>query len=917
MALSAGTEIGPYRVVEQIGSGGMGEVYRATDTKLGRDIAIKMLPSALAREPDRLARFAREAQLLATLNHAHIGAIYGLDEHEGTQYIAMELVEGQTLEEQLKDGPLPVEDALRIALQIAEALEAAHEKGIVHRDLKPANVMLTGDGVVKVLDFGLAKAFSGDPNQASPAHSPALSVAMTQQGLILGTAGYMSPEQASGQATDQRADIWAFGVVLFEMLTALPLFSGESVPHILADILRTEPDWNRLPKHLHPRLKLLLDRCLKKKVRDRYHSIADVRVDIEEILKDPQGVIANVASASKRPPTWRLALPVIAAAVLTGLIVGLGVWGVMRSSAPGADSAQTTETLTRRYLLGLGPTETLGNTGLLAHLALSRDGHRLLYTARVDGRAQLYLRQLDQLEARPIPETAGAYHPFFSPEGEWAAFFTDETDAKLKKIAIRGGASQTLANTPAYSGGGSWMTREDSIVYVTQDSAGGRGLFKIRATGGEPELLLQSNNQEGYVTPEVLPGDQAVLLAVRPGVGGGGNAREGSIAVLSLATGELKTLIEGGYRPQYAPTGHIIFVRAGDLWAVPFDVARLEKMGPEVPVIQGIQQGGFVGGAAYAFSTDGVLMYVPGGDTDAGATRSLVWVDRNGQAEPLDAERRYYLYPRISPDGDRLAVTILAAGNFDVWIYDLMRRTTSRLTFDTSIEGRPIWTPNSQHVVFSSSSEGASNLFWQAADGTGQPERLVESTTARAVSFSPDGEQLLFSEQSPTWDLRLVTLEGDRASEPLIQTPSGEYLASISPDGRWLSYTSDESGREQVYVRPFPDVDSGKWQISQDGGAEPTWGPAGRELFYRNGAEMLAVTVEADAGFSAGRPRVLFRGNYSEAGGANRPSYDVAPDGQRFLMMRDEAPSEQSSSGTQVVVVDNWFEELMQRAPLY
>lgn len=864
MAIAAGTRLGSYEITGSIGAGGMGEVYRAVDTKLGREVAIKTLPSALAKEPDRLARFEREAKLLATLNHANIAVIHGLDEHEGMQFLAMELVEGTTLEEQLKDGPLSIEDALPLALQIAEALEAAHDKGVMHRDLKPANVMVTGDGVVKVLDFGLAKAFSGDPNQATPAHSPALSMAMTQQGLILGTAGYMSPEQASGQATDQRADIWAFGVVLYEMLSGLPLFAGESVPHILADVLRSEPDWNRLPKNLHPRLKLLLQHCLEKKVRNRYHSIADVRIDIEDVLKDPQGVAAAAAMTHPVQPVWRRVLPVAAAVLITAIVVGIGVSSGMRSATPVADSTESAETLVRRYGIDLGTTATLGNTGLLTHVALSPDGRRLAYAARVDGSTQLYLRELDQLEARPITGTEGAYRPFFSPDGEWIGFISDETDAKLKKVAVRGGAPQTLADTPAYSGGGSWMGSEDSIVFSSQDPAGGRGLFKISAAGGARELLLQSNEQEGYVTPEVLPGDQAVLFANRPGVGGGGNARDGSIGVLSLATGEVKALIQGGYRPRYAPTGHIVFVRTGDLWAVPFDIASLEKTGPEIPIVQGVQQGGFLGGAAYAFSSDGVLMYVPGGDTDAGATRTLVWVDRNGQAEPLDAERGYYLYPRVSPDGEHLAVTALTTGNFDVWIHDLARRTASRLTFGPSIESGPLWTPDSTRVAFSSVGE---SLFWQAADGTGQAERLVESTTARANAFSSDGGQLVFSEQSPTWDVHVLALEGENAPRPLIQTPAGEYLASVSPDGRWLAYTSDESGREQVYVRPFPDVDSGKWQISQDGGAEPTWGPAGRELFYRNGEAMLAVAVETESQFAAGRPEELFRGIYSEAGG--------------------------------------------------
>jgi len=915
VTIAVGTRLGSYEITGSIGAGGMGEVYRAIDTKLGREVAIKTLPSALAKDPDRLARFEREAKLLATLNHANIAVIHGLDEHDGMQFLAMELVEGATLEERLKDGPLPVEDALPLALQIAEALEAAHDKGVVHRDLKPANIMVTGDGVVKVLDFGLAKAFSGDPNQATPANSPALSMAMTQAGLILGTAGYMSPEQASGQATDQRADIWAFGVVLYEMLTGLPLFAGESVPHILADVLRSEPDWNRLPKSLHPRLKLLLERCLEKKVRNRYHSVADVRVDIEDVLKDPDGPAVATAIVAPVRPIWRRALPVAAAVLITALAVGFGVGGGLGNGASSDDSAESTPAPVRRYATNLGDTLPIGNTGLLAHVALSPDGARLVYAARIDNRpTQLYLRELDQLEDRVIEGTEGAYHPFFSPDGEWIAFYSDETDAQLKKVAVRGGAPQTLANAPL-SAGGSWVS-DDSLVYSTNDPVGGRGLHRVQATGGVSELLLSSNDEEGYVTPEVLPGGEAVLFVARPGSGGTGNARDGSVAMLLPATGEVRMLIQGGYRPRYSPTGHIVFVRSGALWAVPFDVETLEKTGPEVPVVEGVQQAGFTGGAAYAFSRDGVLMYVPGRDTDAGAVRSLVSVDRGGRSEPLNTETGYFLHPRISPDGERLAFVALRAGNWDIWIHDLARGTSSRLTFTPSLDNRPVWTPDGARVAFSSSGEGGQALLIQAADGTGQAERLTDSNAARApVAFSPDGGQLVYHQVSTTWDLHVMSLEGERTSRELVQTDFDESLAALSRDGRWLAYTSNESGREEVYVRPYPDADSGKWQISLDGGAEPRWGPQGRELFYRDGEAMFVVTVETEPSFAVGLPEVLFRGDYAEMGGTNRPSYDVTPDGQRFIMMRDGALSEETSDATPLIVIENWFEELERLAP--
>ncbi len=860
MAIEPGTRFGPYEIVDAIGAGGMGEVYRATDTKLGREVAIKTLPSAFAADTDRLARFEREAKLLAALNHPNIAVIYGLEESKGTQCIAMELIEGETLEEKLKDGPLPVEDALRLALQIAQALEAAHEKGVIHRDLKPANVMVTAKGQVKVLDFGLAKALSKDADQSNLGQSPALSLAMTQQGIVLGTASYMSPEQASGQATDQRADVWAFGVVLFEMLSGLPLFTGESVPHILADVLKTEPDWKRLPKDLDPRLKVLLDRCLRKKPHSRYHAIADSRIDIEDILNDPQGGEAVTATAQ---PLWRRALPVAAAVLVTGILVGLA--GEMLRPEPSSESPASTSFAIQRHSFDLGIVGTLGQSGLTAEVAVSPDGSRVVYSAnQPPAGIQLFVRALDQFEAQPIPGTQiAARSPIFSPDGEWIAF-TSGMGARFNKISLRGGPPQTLTEDITRVYGGTWV--DDSIVISTTD---GVDLFagylaRVPAAGGAPEMLTTPEPGTAHLEPRALPGGEAVLFTIRLL---DGPASEGSIAVLSLETGEYQPLISQAFAASYTPTGHIIFARGSALWAVPFDPERLEIIGTETPIVEGVQTNGELGLAPYDFSDNGMLAYVRGGEVggDGGATRGLVWVDREGREEPLDVDLDAYLYPRLSPDGQRLAVTIGNTPNQqDVWIYDLVRGAESRLTFDTTAASlRPVWTRDGQSVVYYST-RAESGIFRRAANGTGSEERLTSSDAQQLPEFfSPDGTQLIVrTNPQGSMDLYALSVEGEPRSTALLEMDYHEGYSAISPDGRWIAYLSDETGTYEVYVRPFPNVDDGRWQISTEGGVEPLWAPDGRELFYRNAGAVIVVAVDTESDFSAGPPEVLFTDDY-------------------------------------------------------
>jgi eukaryotic-like serine/threonine-protein kinase len=921
MALATGTRLGTYEITGSLGAGGMGEVYRATDTKLGREVAIKTLPSALATDTDRLARFEREAKLLAALNHAHIAAIYGLDEHEGLQYLAMELVEGETLEEKLKAGPLPVEDALRLALQIAEALEAAHEKGVVHRDLKPANVMVTRNGVVKVLDFGLAKAFAGNPSEANLLHSPALSIAMTQQGLILGTAGYMSPEQASGQATDQRADIWAFGVVLYEMLTGMPLFSGESVPHVLADVLRTEPDWSRLPKNLHPRLKLLLERCLKKRVRNRYHSMADVRVDIEDVLPDPHGVSpppAVDAVRRSKGAAWAVGASLLTAVV----VVAIAFWS--RSAPPVAEAPVTRSIITslpfdRRSPPPAGQSRELERPFPTA-IALSPDGRTAVVRALTDNGSQLFRRTLDRLDITPIEGTDGAEGPFFSPDGVWIGFWVN---GELKRVPIAGGPASTIYRSEDRTAGGygaDWG-EDDRIVFATRSA-----VRRVAAAGGEAERLPAPDaGAYGYFHPHLLPGDKAVLLTRVDSPFRWDKAR---VVVRSLETGDEQDVINDGADARYLPSGHLLFVRRGTLMAAPFDVARHVTTGGAVALVDGVMQTANFhsladsGSTQVAVASNGTLLYATGGLNPDYSFR-LVWVDRDGHIEPLPAPPRAYVIPRLTHDGMRVLVTVMttqASAAERIWVYDLARGTMVPVTADDEESGYAVQSPDGARVVFESWTGGRFRLASQPIDGSSpsMPLTEVDGTLPTPSSWSRDGV-LAFVKTTGQGRNEIWTLDMNAKSEPrpLIQASGSDKQASFSPDGRWIAYASNVSGRQEVYVQPYPGPGE-RVPVSVGGGAAPAWRADGRELFYETrlpggeGVSMMAVPVETtDDRFSAGTPKHLFTGPFLFFDPVK--TYDVTPDGQRFLMVQfTERPPEPPN---ELVLVQHWFEELKRLAP--
>jgi len=891
-----GKTLGNFTLEARIGKGGMGEVYKAKDQKLGRDVAIKVLPEEFAKDTDRVARFQREAKLLASLNHPNIAAIHGLEESDGTHFLVLELIEGDTLADRIKSGPIPAEEALKLALQIAEALEAAHEKGVIHRDLKPANIKVTPEGKVKVLDFGLAKAFAGERADLDLSKSPTLSVAATQQGVILGTAAYMSPEQARGESVDKKADIWAFGVILFEMLTGRGTFEGQTVSDILASVIKTEPAWNRLPSNLHPRIRLLLERCLEKDPKNRYGVIGDARVDIQKVLTDPSGVLVQPVTVVEPRNRLRTIFPWIAAALVLGAIIaGVAVWK-LRPSEP----RQVT-----RFSYELPMDQQFGNL-TSPTLAVSPDGSKLVYSTD----AGLYLRSMDGMDAKLLPGTGGSFQqPFFSPDGEWIGFLSS-TDNKLKKIATSGGTPVTLADVDDVVFATANWNADGTIVYSSN-----KGILRISSNGGAPEQLIkQVENAPNTNEPQILPDGKSVLFSsvetLLP-----------KIKVQSLKSGESKELLQG-YSAKYLPTGHIVYGSGNSLFAIRFDINALEVIGGPVSVVDGILRNVTV--IQYAVSDSGTLVYIPAtaSDNTQSSQRTLVWVDRKGKEELLAAQPDDYGQPQISPDGTRVAMTV-SRDNFsgDIWIWDIVRETMTRLTFNEASHN-PLWFPDGQRVAYGSGSLPDASVYWKAADGAGAEEKLgsLPDRYLFPWSWSKDGKTLVTKEAigPMSSDIGSISMDGNHEWKPLLQEKHYEAQPKISPDGRWMAYSSDESGKDEVYVRPFPDVNTVRWIISTAGGDSPLWSPDGRELFYRNGDEVMAVAVETEPTFKAGKPETVFRGKYTFYAPAEEHPWDISPDGKRFLMMKEIASTGESAaeSPRKINIVLNWTEELKQRVPV-
>jgi len=889
MAIPAGTRLGVYEVASLIGAGGMGEVYKARDTRLNRDVALKVLLEVFARDTQRMARFEREAKLLASLNHPNIAAIYGLEESGPIRALVMELVEGPTLAERVLSGPLAIDEALPIARQVADAVEYAHDKNVIHRDLKPANIKVTAEGVVKVLDFGLAKALSDEPAAEDMSNSPTLSMAATRQGVVLGTAAYMAPEQARGKKVDRRADVWAFGCVLYETLTGKQAFQGEDVTEVLAAVVKSEPALDALPANTPPTIRSLLRRCLDKNLRRRLPHIAEARIIIEDVLSG--AAPAEPASPVGARTPGRPALVYALGALLLGsAIAGVGVWTL--KPAPPVPRPIS------RFAYDF-PQGHQFRGGSRAVMALSPDGARFVYNT-VRG---LYLRSMDQLEARLIPGTEAALNnPFFSPDGQWVGYYQD---GQLKKVAISGGAPVTIgpATNPF---GASWAP--DNTILFGQPG----GIQRVSANGGKPELIIKSEAGETFDGPRLLPGAEWVLFAARKGASSWDEAR---IVVQSLKTMERRDVWQGGSDARYVPTGHIVYSLDDDLFAIPFDLDTLTVTGGPAPLVEGVLRAGTTAGANYGVSDGGLLVYVSGG-AGAGA-RSLVWVERGGKEEAVTAPPRGYVYPRISPDGSRVALDVRDQEN-DILIWDFRRETLTRFTPTAEGEQYPAWTPDGQRLAYGTVPSG---IQWKAADGGGvaAPITRAASNEQDPYFFSPTGKELVFRELRPSGpDIGMISVGGDANPVWILESRFAEMNAELSPDGRWMAYQSNESGNHEIYVRPFPKVNEGFQQVSGAGGIQPVWSRNGRELIYLQPGppfRLMAVPVRTGPTFDSGNPQVLFDWPYLAPGPGGR-TYDVSPDGRRFLALKAfAAVAGGDVPPPRIIVVENWIEELKQRVP--
>ena len=878
-----GRRVGSFTIHSLLGAGGMGEVYRAHDTRLGRDVAIKILPAVWLIDAERRARFDREARTLASLNHPHIAAIYDLEDVDGSRALVLELVEGPTLADRLSDGALPLKEALLIGSQIADALDAAHQSGIVHRDLKPANIKVRPDGQVKVLDFGLAKAV-GVGTSLDLAQAPTANVA-TVEGVILGTLTYMSPEQARGAPVDKRTDMWAFGCVLYEMLTGHSAFGRRTSSDSIAAILEHEPDWQKLPQSTPPAIFRLLRRCLEKDIGRRFRDIGDARSEIDDVRADLSSSGSAITSGGVPKKRWPLI--VAASAMLSATLAGAAVWMLKPTSQLRAESlARVTVTLPEGDSLPL----------LDLPVTVSPDGRTIVYTAsRGDKAPQLFVRHIDSEEPTLLADTVGAYSPFFSPDGRWIGFFAL---GKLKKVLASGGGSAAVCDAP-YAMGGAWA-KDDTIYFAPINTS---GIWRVSAAGGTPREFSHVDRTRGEVShrfPQVLDDGKTVLFTVWTGPGWDEKHLD-----VQVGDGDHHRLIPGASTGRYLRSGHIVYSKAGALVAIPFDLAQLKITGPPVTLIDCANEAESEA-AQFAVSDSGTLVLVPG---HAVFERKLVWVRRDGSVEATGAPVGAYTDPSISPDV-RFAAVSIQGPTQTLWIYDFARSTLTTLPSNGSSQA-PYWTSDSKRIVYRGTRAGYRNLFWRAADGAGDEERLttVETLQTPSTPSRNDAYELFTDNGADTGgDIWMIDLRQlPRVPQPVVKTRFNESSPALSPDARWLAYLSNESGRTELYLRPFPAA-GGKMAISTDGASEPHWARDGRELFYRSGEKMMAVTIGAGPSRNPGSPHMLFEGHYqiSDTGGGG---YDVAPDG-RFLMIQPTAPTD---IDTRIHVVFGWLDDMKAR----
>jgi len=890
MSLASGTKLGPYEIGVPLGAGGMGEVYRAKDTRLDRSVAIKILPTQFSADPVRKQRFEREAKTISSLNHPHICVLYDVGHQDGTDYLVMECVEGETLAKRLEKGPLPLEQVLEYGAQIADALDKAHRGGVVHRDLKPGNIVLAETGA-KLLDFGLAKPVSPlVSGMTLTADTPR--AAMTEEGTILGTFQYMSPEQIEGKELDGRSDIFSLGAVLYEMVTGQQAFEGKSRLSVASAILEKEPEAIAKLKPLTPHvLDHVIRRCLAKHREDRWQSAHDLKLELQWINdSQSQGTWAPTNTTATAPTSGRKLLLWAFLSVLLATITGIVAW--MLKPVPRQQVS--------RSVITLPVGQRLAELEEPA-LALSNDGTKLAYVAVQGDTQQIYLRSMDNPQPRALADTVGGTNPFFSPDGQWLGFYADQ---KLKKISLNGEAVITLADVPTKPHGATWNS-QGLIVFSSMQIG---PLQRVSDSGGSPQDLTHFERGEvSHRGPDFLPGGKAYLFAATRGSYYWTNAK---IAVQSLDGGERKNLIQGAAFPRYASSGHLLYAKDGNLFAVPFDAARLAITGTATPVVEGVLQSRTSGTAQYSVSASGSLVYIPGGVL--ADHRRLVWADRSGKEYPVEAPIRAYLFPRVSPDGKRVSVTV-AEENTQIWLYDLARDTLTRLTFEGDQNYNAVWSPDGKRIAFQSRKDTSTEIYSQSVDDTGELEKLtIRDMPFVPMSWSPDGQTLSLIEVNPEtgFDLWVMSMK-DRKPALFLGTRFNESVPRFSPDGHWLTYISNESGRNEIYVRPFPGPGA-KLQISIDGGTEPCWNPTGRELFYRNGDKMMAVNIGLQPTLTAGKPHVLFERQFLLSP-ATTPNYDVSHDGQRFLMVKAAGAGE--TAPAQINVVFNWFEELKRVVP--
>ena len=854
--MKSGMQLGPYEILSPLGKGGMGEVYRARDSKLDRDVAIKVLPDFYARDPERVARFQREAKVLASLNHPHIAAIYGFEESDDKRFLVMELVEGETLGERIKAGRMPVEDALSFAKQIAEGLEAAHDSGIIHRDLKPANVKVTPDGTVKVLDFGLAKALDETPSGASVSNSPTITAqhSPTAAGVILGTAPYMSPEQARGRPLDKRSDIWSFGIILYECLTGNSLFGGETASDSMGAVLHKEPDWTQLPPGTPPTIQLLLRRCLTKDRKRRLHDIADARVELEAAIVDPSSSSLGMAQAAlqlerTRWPSIGQAVRVLALMVLVGALV----WIFKPDGrAPGS---------VMRFTIAMPEEEQVSSFRLPA-LAISPDGTRLVYSGETDSDSQLYLRHLHQIDSLPIANTVDARMPIFSPDGQWIAF---EQNDKLKRVSILGGPAVTICDAPQMRGA-SWGA-DNVIAFAPRRRS---GIWRVPMAGGTPEQLTDLGPNPGPAShrwPHYLPDAKGVLFT---STNNEDTYEASKIELFVTRSKERKVLVENGTDARYIPTGHIVFIRDNVLMAASFDLDILEITGPEIPILEQVASDAGMGSGQYVVSDNGILVYISGENLSIDSVPT--WVDRNGNPTPASRHARRIQSGALSPDNTQLALALTSEITADLWVLEFERDMLTRLTFDDGSELFPVWSPDGAWIYYSSDRDsGHFDVFRTRADGSGSPEQVTDSDSKPIrddedaqygpADITPDGRTLILFESTGKGDDNVVLLHlGEEPRlEGFLTTTFTETHAALSPDGEWMVYVSDETGTPEVYVRRFSSG-SARVKVSDGIGLGPKWSPDGNEIIYfdDDASYYSAAVSVTDGVLRTKNPRLLF-----------------------------------------------------------